>query len=153
MTQQQRLAQINNLALWFVILGCIGMVGLFCQHFGWSSAARRQAERVRSIYFRSILRQVSYFSFFFFKSLFFKTKIKDIAWYDAQKVGSLSARIEGDTIIFQQAIGEKFALVLQFSTQFVAALALALYKEWRLALVIIAFNPLVTLIFQAKFFF
>lgn len=95
------------------------------QYFCWITSARRQAERIRAEYFKSILRQ-------------------DVGWYDLQKVGSLSSRIEGDTITFQQAIGEKFSLVIQLLSQTVSALILALVKDWKLALVIIAFTPLVT---------
>jgi ATP-binding cassette subfamily B (MDR/TAP) protein 1 len=61
----------------------------------WTITGERQAARIRSLYLKSILRQ-------------------DIAFFDIEMTtGQIVSRMSGDTVLVQDAIGEK---VRAFST-------------------------------------
>ena len=60
----------------------------------WMVTGERQATRIRSLYLKTILRQ-------------------DIAFFDSEtSTGEVIGRMSGDTILIQDAIGEKVNLLL-----------------------------------------
>ncbi|CAI9106393.1 OLC1v1005538C2 [Oldenlandia corymbosa var. corymbosa] len=83
----------------------------------------RQAARIRSSYLRSLLMQ-------------------DIAFFDKEiSTGEIIERISSDTILIQDAMGEKVGKFIQLSSSFFGGFVVALIKGWLLALVLISSIP------------
>ncbi|KAK7245615.1 hypothetical protein RIF29_40462 [Crotalaria pallida] len=85
----------------------------------------RQATRIRSLYLKTILKQ-------------------DIAFFDTETTtGEVIGRMSGDTILIQDAMGEKVGKFLQLASTFVGGFVIAFIKGWRLAIVLLACLPCV----------
>jgi ABC-type bacteriocin/lantibiotic exporter with double-glycine peptidase domain len=57
----------------------------------------------------------------------------------------LSAIFATDTLTFQRAIGEKISTLIVLTSMLITGLAIALYLGWILALVILAYLPILAL--------
>ncbi|KAG8663637.1 hypothetical protein MANES_01G234500v8 [Manihot esculenta] len=87
----------------------------------------RQAARIRSYYLKTILRQ-------------------DIAFFDKEtNTGEVVGRMSGDTVLIQDAMGEKVGKFLQLMATFIGGFVIAFAKGWMLALVMLAAIPLLVL--------
>jgi ABC-type multidrug transport system fused ATPase/permease subunit len=86
-------------------------------------AAQRQSVKIRTEYFRSLLRQ-------------------EMGWFDEQETGALTSRIGDDVNKIQEAIGDKVGAYVQFMTMFISGMIIAFVSGWRLALVILSVLPL-----------
>lgn len=63
---------------------------------GWMITGERQAARIRSLYLRTILRQ-------------------DVAFFDKEtNTGEVVGRMSGDTVLIQDAMGEKVLFICCF---------------------------------------
>lgn len=100
-----------------VFLAATVQVGAF------TLSSERQTLRIRVRYFDALLKQ-------------------DIAWFDLQKSGELSAKITENTVLIRDAMGEKLGTLFQFMTMFFAGFAVGFYYSWQLTLVIFAVAPL-----------
>ncbi|OMH83420.1 Multidrug resistance protein 1, partial [Zancudomyces culisetae] len=78
---------------------------------------------MREAYYKSILSQ-------------------EIEWFDAVESGSLTTRMSSDISLIQDGINENAGYVLQYITTFLGGFALALIRDWRLALVVLSISPL-----------
>ncbi|KAJ1919961.1 hypothetical protein H4219_001622 [Mycoemilia scoparia] len=108
---------------WYILgIGLAVWVAGFLMSACWNIAAERQTERIRSLYYRSILRQ-------------------NIAWFDKVSAGDLTSRISGDIVLIHNAIGEKVGFVLQFTSVFIAGLIIAFVETWKVSLVVCAIMP------------
>jgi ATP-binding cassette subfamily B (MDR/TAP) protein 1 len=94
-------SEINGVALWFVYLGIFALVSAYLQNACWMTAAQRQITRLRTHYLKSLLEQ-------------------EIGWFDATKSGELTTRIASDTILIHDAIGDKFAVLIQNMATFLS---------------------------------
>ncbi|CAN1834185.1 ABC transporter B family member 11 [Linum perenne] len=89
--------------------------------------AERQATRIRSMYLQAILRQ-------------------DIAFFDGKtSTGEVIGRMSGDTVLIQEAMGEKVGKFLQMIATFLGGFAIAFIQGWHLALVMFATIPLIVI--------
>ncbi|KAJ3685941.1 hypothetical protein LUZ61_015105 [Rhynchospora tenuis] len=89
----------------------------------WTITGERQASRIRELYLKSILRQ-------------------DIAFFDKEiTTGQVVERMTGDTLLVQDAIGEKVGKFLQLTTTFLGGFIVAFVRGWILALVMLSFIP------------
>jgi ATP-binding cassette subfamily B (MDR/TAP) protein 1 len=127
--------EVDKLALYLTL---VGLGCLLFQFLGISLAllsAERQTRRVRVAFMRALLRQ-------------------DQAWYDKNRPGEAASRLTSDTLNFQAGMGDKVTLVYsgcaQFVTGFIIAFAVS-PDSWRLALVLLAFVPLIVLVFGLIF--
>lgn len=85
----------------------------------------RQAARIRGLYLKTILRQ-------------------DITFFDTEtSTGEVIGRMSGDTILIQDAMGEKVAKFIQLVSTFIGGFVIAFVKGWELALVLMACIPMV----------
>ncbi|XP_062181144.1 ABC transporter B family member 21-like isoform X3 [Phragmites australis] len=83
----------------------------------------RQAARIRGLYLAAVLRQ-------------------DIAFFDKEMTtGQLVERMSGDTILIQDAIGEKVGKFIQLAATFVGGFVVAFSKGWLLAAVMLSSIP------------
>ncbi|RHN52564.1 putative xenobiotic-transporting ATPase [Medicago truncatula] len=89
----------------------------------WMVTGERQSARIRSLYLKTILKQ-------------------DIAFFDTEtNTGEVISRMSGDTILIQEAMGEKVGKFLQLGSTFFGGFVIAFIKGWRLALVLLACVP------------
>ncbi|KAG8055753.1 hypothetical protein GUJ93_ZPchr0001g32161 [Zizania palustris] len=83
----------------------------------------RQATRIRSLYLKSVLKQ-------------------DISFFDVEMTtGQIVSRMSGDTVLVQDAIGEKVGKFLQLVASFIGGFVVAFVKGWLLSLVLLACIP------------
>ncbi|TKW16203.2 hypothetical protein SEVIR_5G286300v4 [Setaria viridis] len=83
----------------------------------------RQATRIRSLYLKSVLKQ-------------------DVAFFDVElTTGQAVSRMSGDTVIVQDAIGEKVGKFLQLTSNFIGGFIVAFVKGWLLSLVMLSCIP------------
>ncbi|KAJ4982356.1 hypothetical protein NE237_033193 [Protea cynaroides] len=115
---------VSKVVIKFVYLAIgIGAAGYF-QVSCWMVTGERQANRIRSLYLKTILRQ-------------------DITFFDMETTtGEVIGRMSGDTILIQEAMGEKVGKSIQLISTFFGGFAIAFARGWHLAVVMIAFIPL-----------
>ncbi|PUZ55213.1 hypothetical protein GQ55_5G194300 [Panicum hallii var. hallii] len=117
------LQRVNKAVLHFVYLGIATAVVSFLQVSCWTMTGERQATRIRSLYLRSVLRQ-------------------EIAFFDVEMTtGQVVSRMSGDTVLVQDAIGEKVGKFQQLIATFVGGFVIAFIKGWLLSLVMLACIP------------
>nr|CAD7403758.1 unnamed protein product [Timema cristinae] len=77
---------------------------------------------------------------------------QEIVWFDekANSSGALCARLSGDASQVQGATGQRLSIIIQSIATFLLAVGLAMYYEWRLGLVGLAFSPV---IMAAQYYF
>ncbi|KAJ7544468.1 hypothetical protein O6H91_09G080400 [Diphasiastrum complanatum] len=116
--------KVTQVAVKFVYLGIAASVASFCEVSFWMCTGERQAARIRSLYLQAILRQ-------------------DITFFDVEtNTGEVVGRMSGDTILIQEAIGEKVGTFVQLMTTFVSGFTIAFIKGWKLTLVLLSAMPL-----------
>lgn len=87
----------------------------------------RQATRIRGLYLKTILRQ-------------------DIAFFDTEtSTGEIVGRMSGDTILIQDAMGEKVGKFIQLISAFFGGFIIAFIKGWLLSLVLLSCIPCVVI--------
>ncbi|CAO2178645.1 unnamed protein product [Urochloa humidicola] len=117
------LSRVNKAVLNFVYLGIATAVVSFLQVSCWTMTGERQATRIRSLYLKSILRQ-------------------EIAFFDVEMTtGQVVSRMSGDTVLVQDAIGEKVGKFQQLIATFIGGFVIAFVKGWLLSLVMLASIP------------
>ncbi|XP_043700723.1 ABC transporter B family member 9-like [Telopea speciosissima] len=119
---------VSKVVVKFVYLAVgIGVAG-YLQVSCWMVTGERQANRIRSLYLKTILRQ-------------------DITFFDTETTtGEVIGRMSGDTIRIQEAMGEKVGKSIQLVSTFFGAFAIAFARGWHLAVVMLAFIPLFVII-------
>ncbi|KAF3949790.1 hypothetical protein CMV_024379 [Castanea mollissima] len=98
----------------------IGVAG-FLQVACWMVTGERT--RIRGFYLKTILRQ-------------------EIAFFDMEaNTGEAVGRMSGDTVLIQDAMGEKVGKFLQLVSTFIGGFFVAFFKGWLLALVLLSSIP------------
>ncbi|KAK2642699.1 hypothetical protein Ddye_024462 [Dipteronia dyeriana] len=93
----------------------------------WMVTGERQAARIRGLYLKTILRQ-------------------DIAFFDTEtSSGEVIGRMSGDTILIQEAMGEKVGKFIQLMSTFLGGFVIAFAKGWLLSLVLLSCLPLIVI--------
>ncbi|XP_060672571.1 ABC transporter B family member 9 [Ziziphus jujuba] len=119
--------QVSKVSLDFVMLAVGSGIASFLQVSCWMVSGERQATRIRGLYLKTILRQ-------------------DIAFFDTEtSTGEVIGRMSGDTILIQEAMGEKVGKFIQQITTFFGGFIIAFIKGWLLALVLLSCIPCIAL--------
>ncbi|PIN20100.1 Multidrug/pheromone exporter, ABC superfamily [Handroanthus impetiginosus] len=114
---------VSKLALKFVYLAVGCGVAAFLQVASWMITGERQAARIRSLYLKTILRQ-------------------DVAFFDKEtNTGEVVGRMSGDTVLIQEAMGEKVGKFIQLVATFLGGFVIAFIQGWLLTLVMLTSIP------------
>ncbi|KAF6167205.1 hypothetical protein GIB67_029843 [Kingdonia uniflora] len=117
------LSVVSKVALKFVYLGVAAGIASFVQVAFWMVTGERQAARIRSLYLKTILRQ-------------------EIAFFDKEtNTGEVVGRMSGDTVLIQDAMGEKVGKFIQLVSTFIGGFVIAFIKGWLLTLVMLSSIP------------
>ncbi|XP_048138825.1 ABC transporter B family member 4-like isoform X2 [Rhodamnia argentea] len=114
---------VSKVSLRFIYLAVFTGVTAFLQVTFWMVTGERQATRIRGLYLRTILRQ-------------------DIAFFDKEtNTGEVVGRMSGDTVLIQDAMGEKVGKFIQLMSTFIGGFVVAFIKGWLLTLVMLSSIP------------
>ncbi|XP_027363070.1 ABC transporter B family member 21-like [Abrus precatorius] len=119
--------QVSKVSLKFVYLAVGCGVAAFLQVTSWMVTGERQAARIRGLYLKTILRQ-------------------DVAFFDKEtNTGEVVGRMSGDTVLIQDAMGEKVGKFLQLISTFFGGFVIAFVKGWLLTVVMLSTLPLLAI--------
>ncbi|KAL9232996.1 hypothetical protein vseg_008043 [Gypsophila vaccaria] len=118
---------VSEVALKFVYLAIGSGIASFLQVACWMVTGERQAARMRNLYLKTILRQ-------------------DIAFFDKEvQAGEVVGRMSGDTVLIQDAMGEKVGKFIESISTFIGGFSIAFSKGWLLTLVMLSLIPLLVI--------
>ncbi|KAI9196906.1 hypothetical protein LWI28_028001 [Acer negundo] len=114
---------VCEVSLKFVYLALGSSIASFFQVACWMVTGERQAAQIRGLYLKTILRQ-------------------DIGFFDNEtSTGEIVERMSGDTILIQDAMGEKAGKFIQMLSSFIGGFVMAFVKGWLLTLVMLSSIP------------
>ncbi|KAF3456696.1 hypothetical protein FNV43_RR01350 [Rhamnella rubrinervis] len=126
-TRSNVIDEISGVSLNFLYLAIGTGIAAFLQVACWMVTGERQAIRIRGLYLRTILRQ-------------------DIAFFDTETTtGEVIGRMSGDTILIQDAMGEKVGKFIQLVSTFFGGFVIAFVKGWLLSLVLLSCIPAIVI--------
>ncbi|KAF8981424.1 Multidrug resistance protein 1 [Entomortierella lignicola] len=109
----------------FTAIGAAIFVVSYLQMCFWTLSAENQSKRIREKYLHAILRQ-------------------DIGWHDTGKQSeSLTTRLNADTQLIYDGIGDKVGLALSSFAQFISGFVIGFTRGWKLSLVLLSAVPLI----------
>ncbi|KAM5559067.1 ABC transporter B family member 9-like [Rosa sericea] len=118
---------VSQVSLKFLYLAIGTGLAAFLQVSCWMVTGERQATRIRGLYLKTILRQ-------------------DIGFFDTQtNTGEIIGRMSGDTILIQDAMGEKVGKFIQLISTFFGGFVIAFIKGWLLTLVLLSCIPAIVI--------
>ncbi|XP_034720284.1 bile salt export pump [Etheostoma cragini] len=116
--------EMTLFAFYYVGIGAaVFLLGYF-QISLWVTAAARQIQLIRKLYFSRVMRM-------------------EIGWFDCTSVGELNTRMSDDINKINDAIADQVAIFLQRFTTFVCGFCIGFVKGWKLTLVIVAASPMI----------
>ncbi|GFP93628.1 ABC transporter b family member 21 [Phtheirospermum japonicum] len=119
----QVLPLVRDVSIKFVYLALGCGAAAFLQVACWMITGERQAARIRTLYLKTILQQ-------------------DIAFFDKEvHTGEVIGRMSGDTVLIQDAMGEKVGKFVQLMSTFFGGFIIAFTKGWLLTLVMLSAIP------------
>ncbi|KAL2338871.1 hypothetical protein Fmac_013317 [Flemingia macrophylla] len=119
--------EVSKASLKFAAIGACAFVAAFFQVACWVITGERQAARIRDLYLKAILRQ-------------------DISFFDNEtNSGEVVGRLSGDTVLIQEAMGEKVGKFIQHVASFLGGIVIAFIKGWLLTLILLSSLPLLIL--------
>ncbi|KAH1102780.1 hypothetical protein AAZX31_13G204200 [Glycine max] len=120
--------EVSKVALLFVYVAFGAGITSFLQVSCWMMTGERQAARIRGLYLKTILKQ-------------------DITFFDTETTtGEVIGRMSGDTILIQDAMGEKVGKFIQLVSAFFGGFVIAFTKGWELCLVLLACIPCIVVV-------
>ncbi|KAF8661855.1 hypothetical protein HU200_056814 [Digitaria exilis] len=123
MSIHEVVSRVSNVSLEFIYLAIFSAVASFVQVTCWMITGERQAARIRNLYLKTILRQ-------------------EIAFFDKYtSTGEVVGRMSGDTVLIQDAMGEKVGKFIQLVVTFFGGFIVAFAQGWLLTLVMMATIP------------
>ncbi|KAK6165339.1 hypothetical protein SNE40_022285 [Patella caerulea] len=117
-------SQVKDLIIYFCLLGVGTFIASYFAISFWSWSAERQANVIRKEYFRAIMRQ-------------------EMGWFDTHETGELNTQLAADLHSITECMGDKIAICIQFLSTAIAGFTMSLVQYWKLALVAMAFSPVV----------
>ncbi|XP_022639726.1 ABC transporter B family member 4 isoform X4 [Vigna radiata var. radiata] len=125
--KQEVVHEVSKASMKFAAIGAGAFFAAFFQVSCWVITGERQAARIRGLYLKAILRQ-------------------DISFFDKEtNSGEVVGRMSGDTVLIQEAMGEKVGKFIQYVACFFGGIVIAFIKGWLLSLVLLSSLPLLVL--------
>ncbi|MED6142738.1 ABC transporter B member 11 [Stylosanthes scabra] len=119
--------EVSKVSLKFVYLAIGTFFASVMQVTSWMVTGERQAARIRGLYLQTILRQ-------------------DVSFFDKEtNTGEVVGRMSGDTVLIQDAMGEKIGQFIQLVATFFGGFVIAFIKGWLLSAVMLSSIPLLVL--------
>jgi ATP-binding cassette subfamily B (MDR/TAP) protein 1 len=115
---------IAQLCINFCILGAANFLCGFGQVYCWSATGERQTQKFRERYVNSVLSQ-------------------EIGWFDTCGASELSTKLAEMIGKVQDGTGRKVGDLIQYVAQFVTAMGVSFYLNWKLSLVLLAAIPVI----------
>lgn len=120
------LSQIRELAFTFLVVGTYALVAGTAQSWSFEVVAYHATQRMRLQWFDALLRQ-------------------DAAYFDVNDVGGIAGQVGPSSNKYRRGLGRKFGEGIQFLTTGIGGLAFAFYSSWRVAFVVLAVVPFVSI--------
>ncbi|VAH78732.1 unnamed protein product [Triticum turgidum subsp. durum] len=109
--------------MYYIYLVIATAAASFLQVSCWTMTGERQSIRIRSLYLEAVLKQ-------------------DVSFFDVEMTtGEAISRMSADTVLVQDALGEKVGKYAQLLTTFVGCFIIGFVRGWMLALVMLACIP------------
>uniref|UniRef100_A0A8C1WJZ6 ATP-binding cassette, sub-family B (MDR/TAP), member 11a n=1 Tax=Cyprinus carpio TaxID=7962 RepID=A0A8C1WJZ6_CYPCA len=124
-------AEMTKFAIYYVGIGAGVLILSYFQIALWVSAAARQIQRIRKMYFRKIM-------------------CMEIGWFDCNSVGELNTRISDDINKINNAIADQVSIFIERISTFIFGFMVGFIGGWKLTLVVIAVSPLIGLAAVAR---
>ncbi|XP_074355611.1 ABC transporter B family member 21-like [Apium graveolens] len=118
-SNNQTVEKVSKVSLKFVYLAIGAGLASFFQVACWVVTGERQAARIRRLYLKTILRQ-------------------EISFFDVETTGEVVGRMSGDTVLIQDAMGEKVGKLIQLIATFIGGFSVAIIKGWLFTLVMLS---------------
>uniref|UniRef100_A0A0E0H1N7 MDR-like ABC transporter n=1 Tax=Oryza nivara TaxID=4536 RepID=A0A0E0H1N7_ORYNI len=113
----------DEYSLYFVYLGLVVCASSYLEIACWMYTGERQVGALRRRYLEAVLRQ-------------------DVGFFDTDaRTGDVVFSVSTDTLLVQDAIGEKVGNFIHYLSTFLAGLVVGFVSAWRLALLSIAVIP------------
>ncbi|KAK9987273.1 hypothetical protein SO802_032224 [Lithocarpus litseifolius] len=117
--------EVSKISLKFVYLAVGIGFAAFLEVTCWMVTGVRQAARIRGLYLKTMLRQ-------------------DVAFFDKEtSTGEVVSRMSGDTILIEDAMGEKVGKFLQLISTFFGGFIIAFVRGWLLTLAMCSAIPFI----------
>ncbi|KAK3142408.1 hypothetical protein QOZ80_4BG0346050 [Eleusine coracana subsp. coracana] len=115
--------EVSKYSLYFVYLGLVVCASSYLEIACWMYTGERQVGALRQRYLEAVLRQ-------------------DVGFFDTDaRTGDVVFSVSTDTLLVQDAIGEKVGNFIHYLATFLAGLVVGFVSAWRLALLSIAVIP------------
>lgn len=116
---------VSQYSLYFVYVGIVVFISSWAEVACWMHTGERQAIKMRVQYLEAILRQ-------------------DVGYFDTEaETGMLVDSLSSDTLLVQDAIGEKMGNFIHHMATFLGGFAVGFSCVWRLCLVTLAVVPVI----------
>ncbi|KAL3678872.1 hypothetical protein R1sor_021828 [Riccia sorocarpa] len=120
--------EVNKVAILYVVVGAVAAAAASLEVAGWMITGERQSSRIRGLYLKAILRQ-------------------DISFFDTEvSSGDVISRMSDDTVLIQEAMGEKVGNAVQLLGRFAGGFIIAFTKSWKLTVVLVAVIPVLAFV-------
>ena len=121
---EDALRVMSELAILFTILGGVLQIAASIQYFCFTYVAKRLSGKLRKKWLSSLLRQ-------------------DIGWFDENDPSELPGKMSSSVVLFEEGVGAKLGLGIQFFSGFLAGMIIALVYNVYVSLITFAALPLV----------
>uniref|UniRef100_A0A915DLZ3 Uncharacterized protein n=1 Tax=Ditylenchus dipsaci TaxID=166011 RepID=A0A915DLZ3_9BILA len=125
-TWDQFHADIVRCCWFYFAFGCVICVSSTTQVLCFLKSGENVIRRLRMALFSSILRQ-------------------EIAWFDENSSGMMTSKMFDDLERVREGTGDKVALLLQSTVQFISGYSIAFYYDWQMTIIMACLAPLMIL--------
>ncbi|KAI3388569.1 hypothetical protein SNEBB_005665 [Seison nebaliae] len=119
--------KMSDISVKYVYIAIATWIGSVIQIYCFSFVAEKQIVRIRSEFFRAILRQ-------------------EIGWHDKHISGMLASRLTSDIDTMRNGMGKEIGLSIQLVSAFIFGYLVSFIKGWELTLVISTVMPLIIVV-------
>uniref|UniRef100_A0A915EH34 ABC transmembrane type-1 domain-containing protein n=1 Tax=Ditylenchus dipsaci TaxID=166011 RepID=A0A915EH34_9BILA len=119
-------ADIVRCCWFYFAFGCVICVSSTTQVLCFLKSGENVIRRLRMALFSSILRQ-------------------EIAWFDENSSGMMTSKMFDDLERVREGTGDKVALLLQSTVQFISGYSIAFYYDWQMTIIMACLAPLMIL--------